>query len=238
MTVLPWIPEYLPFIMAVLWCTIGFTGYYFLSQSETFAKKFRVTFSGLEPQGVQVITQRTIGVVFMGGLTLLIIALLPEGSLKGYGLGFSFLKPPPWWFYLLIPAALALNYLGAANPGNMARYPQIRMKQWPVNILVVSGLTWIAFLLAYEFLFRGFLLYASLAVMHPWPAIVLNIALYSFAHFYKGPDETFGTVPVGFILCYITLVTGNIWSAVILHSVMALSNEWFSLRANPEMGLT
>jgi membrane protease YdiL (CAAX protease family) len=42
---------------------------------------------------------------------------------------------------------------------------------------------------------------------------------------------------VGIILCYITLLTGNIWSAVIVHSLMALCNEWFSLRAHPEMKL-
>jgi membrane protease YdiL (CAAX protease family) len=42
---------------------------------------------------------------------------------------------------------------------------------------------------------------------------------------------------VGILLCYITLHTGNIWSAVIIHSSMALSNEWFSLRSHPNMHL-
>jgi len=93
------------------------------------------------------------------------------------------------------------------------------------------------FLVAYEFFFRGFILYASLTVLDPWSAIALNCSLYGFAHFYKGPGETFGAIIVGVLLCYLTIVTGNIWSAVAIHSVMALSNEWFSLRAHPDMKL-
>ena len=67
------------------------------------------------------------------------------------------------------------------------------------------------------------------------PAIALNSALYAFAHFYKGPGETFGAIPVGVLLCYLTIVTGNIWCAVVIHALMALSNEWFSLYFHPEM---
>ena len=73
--------------------------------------------------------------------------------------------------------------------------------------------------------------------MGEWQAIALNCALYSFAHFYKGPGESFGSIPVGLILCYLTLLTGNIWMAVLIHCVMALSNEWFSLYFHPEMRL-
>lgn len=102
-------------------------------------------------------------------------------------------------------------------------------------MLTLSGITWLVFLLGYEFLFRGFLLFASVAVMDVWAAIALNCALYAFAHLYKGPGETFGSIPVGILLCYLTLLTGNIWTALILHSVMALSNEWWSIRAHPNM---
>ncbi len=102
-------------------------------------------------------------------------------------------------------------------------------------MIAISGISWVIFLVGYEFLFRGFLLHASLNLMEAGPAIALNCALYAFAHFYKGPGETFGAIPVGILLCYLTMVTGNIWCAVILHSVMALSNEWFSLYFHPEM---
>ena len=111
----------------------------------------------------------------------------------------------------------------------------MRVKVWTAPILFINGLSWLLFLLGYEFLFRGFVLFASLEIMDPLPAIALNTTLYAFAHFYKGPGETFGTIPAGILLSYLTILTGNIWCAVFLHSFMALSTEWFALKAHPEM---
>jgi membrane protease YdiL (CAAX protease family) len=106
-----------------------------------------------------------------------------------------------------------------------------------VGLLSLSASSWVAFLIAYEFMFRGFLLFSSVTVLNPAAAIGLNVAIYALAHFYKGPLEVVGAIPLGIILCYLTLHTGNIWSAVIIHSTMALSHEWFSLKAHPQMKL-
>ena len=54
-------------------------------------------------------------------------------------------------------------------------------------------------------------------------------------HTVSRPGEAFGSIPVGIFLCYLTISTGNIWAAIAVHSLMALSNEWFSIRNNPEL---
>ena len=55
---------------------------------------------------------------------------------------------------------LVTGYFSSSKPGNLALYPQIRIKYWTSGILVLSGISWVCFLMvAYEFLFRGFLLY-------------------------------------------------------------------------------
>ena len=225
----------LGFALAVLWCAVGFTTYYFLSHSTVFGGRIGSIAKNIDKQGKQVILQRLLGVLFLGIFSAIIIMILPGLSLKDCGLGFSFNSLPPWWAYLLVPLILGIGFFSSRNPRNLAMYPQIRMREWTSGILVFSALSWIVFLIGYEFLFRGFLLHASLNIMPPIPAFALNLSLYALAHVYKGPGETYGAIPVGFILCYLTLVTGNIWSAVILHSVMALSNEWFSIKAHPEM---
>ncbi|MDX2431639.1 MAG: CPBP family intramembrane metalloprotease [Bacteroides sp.] len=212
------------FVVAMFWAVIGFAAYYFLAHKKSASGKVR-----------EVLLQRSWGVLFMGFASLLIILIIWKENPKTYGLGFSFLSPPPWWTYMLLPVIIIASYFQAASPANLAIYPQIRIEKWSGRILALSAGSWIAFLVAYEFFFRGFLLFASLTVLDPWSAIALNCSLYGFAHFYKGPGETFGAVLVGIILCYITLQTGNIWSAVVIHSTMALSNEWFSLRAQPKM---
>jgi len=227
--------EDLRFSIAILWSVVGFGSYYFLSHSRRCIQSFGRPCKILEDQGNQVLLQRVLGLLFLGIISVLIILLLPDIRLKEYGLSFSFLSAPPWWSWLLIPLILIMGYFAAQKPDNLKMYPQIRALHWTREMIAISAVSWVLFLIGYEFLFRGFILYASLELMEPIPAIALNCAIYAFAHFYKGPGEAFGAIPVGILFCYLTLVTGNIWYAVLLHSVMALSNEWFSLRAHPEM---
>ena len=228
-------PENLRFSIAILWCVLGFACYYFLSQNNSFTGKFKSIFSVLDGQGNQVVLQRALGLLFLGLLSALIIAILPGKGLQDFGLNLTFIEPLPWWSWLLVPVILILGYFTAKSPANLQQYPQIRMQTWTPGILIISSISWIMFLIGYEFLFRGFVLFASLEIMNPVPAIALNTAVYAFAHFYKGPGETFGSIPAGILFCYLTLLTGNIWTAVFLHAVMALSNEWFSLKAHPDM---
>ncbi len=228
-------PTNITFILAVIWCILGFAIYYFLSINKAFAGRLGKLSRKFDSQGNQVLVQRALGLLFLGIVSTLIIVLHPDLALKDYGLTFAFLASPPWWSFLVIPVILVMGINAAKQDGNLELYPQIRSKNWTPGMIAISGTSWVLFLLGYEFLFRGFLLHASLDIMAAGPAIALNCALYAFAHFYKGPGETFGAIPVGVLLCYLTIVTGNIWCAVVIHALMALSNEWFSLYFHPEM---
>lgn len=230
-----WDPDYTNFIIAILWSVVGFGCYYFISGNKSLAARLWKGTVHPDPQLKQVILQRGWGFLLLGVLSALLILFVLGEDLRSFGLGFSFQESPPWWVFLVIPVILVMGYFSAAKPGNLALYPQIRIKYWTPDTLALSGFSWVIFLIGYEFLFRGFLLYASLDVMGPWAAIALNCSLYAFAHFYKGPGEAFGAIPLGIMLCYLTLITGNIWTAVVIHSLIALSNEWFSIRANPDL---
>jgi membrane protease YdiL (CAAX protease family) len=45
------------------------------------------------------------------------------------------------------------------------------------------------------------------------------------------------SIPFGIILCFITIKSNSIWPAIILHTVLALSNEWFSLYFHPKISI-
>lgn len=229
-----WDRENINFSIAVLWGVLGFAIYYFLSKSEIPVRILSARHKS-DIRVVRVVIQRFWGVIFTGIISAILVLAIFKVPLTEFGLGFGFEQLPPWWAYLLILLILVSGYYGSSAPGNLELYPQIRIESWTPSTVTISAVSWILFLVAYEFLFRGFILGASLRVMGAWPAIALNSTLYAFAHFYKGPRETFGAIPLGILLCYLTLLTGNIWSAVVIHSVMALSNEWFSIRAHPEM---
>ena len=68
----------------------------------------------LDLQVKQVILQRGWGFLFLGILPVMLILFALGGTLHGYGLGFSFQEPPPWWVFLVIPVILVT--LGTTIP--------------------------------------------------------------------------------------------------------------------------
>lgn len=132
---------------------------------------------------------------------------------------------------LIVPLVM----YSAKKPENLVNYPQIRAKIWDRKLLLYNLSAWAIYLLGYEFLFRGVLLFPLVDSIGLWPAIAVNIALYSGTHIPKGLSETIGAIPFAIILSLITIYTGTIWVAFIAHVVMAWTNSLTSLKHNPEM---
>ena len=139
------------------------------------------------------------------------------------------------WFFPLALLLILLNYLNAGRVDNLVMYPEIRKKEWTPSLIALSALSWIFYLFAYEFLFRGILFIPALELLGFWPAIVLNTGIYSLVHVPKGIKESIGAIFLGFLLCLLVVRTGSFWIAFFSHVVLALSSEWFSIYANPEM---
>jgi len=229
----------LTFFLAVTWSALGFFFYYFFSHSSSWAAKKAEKKGNPELETLySVLFQRLLGVLFIGLVPLAYIIFVSGEHPSSYGTSAEFLKPLPWWTWVLLAGIILLNWFNAGSAVNLKRYPMIRVKNWSRSLLLLSALSWIAYLLAYEFFFRGVLLYSSLSLLGTWPAIAINIAIYGFAHMYKGAGEAFGAMPLGVVFCLLTLITGNIWGVMLLHGVMALTNEWFALLRQPEMKLT
>ena len=111
----------------------------------------------------------------------------------------------------------------------------IRAERWDGRLVLINTLATTAYLFAYELLFRGIVLSVCVAAVGVWPAIAINVALYSTTHLPKGPAETIGAIPFGVLVCYITLSTGTIWVAVVLHVILSLSNDYLAVYYNPSM---
>jgi membrane protease YdiL (CAAX protease family) len=110
-------------------------------------------------------------------------------------------------------------------------YPQLRVAHWTPRVFAVNAFTWIFYLFSYEFLFRGFLFFHCLAVFPLWQTCSINVVIYAVYHLPKGIKETLLCVPFGVLLCILTAYTGNIWSAVVIHIALALSNEYYAVEA-------
>ncbi len=224
-------------MIAFLYVTIGFVLYHFISNSSTLKNYFIKKYGHKIYSAIHISFIRLIGFLFYGVIPLLIILIFKHKSLFEYGLNFRNTDYPIVWVILLCSIIILINYPNRVKPDNLKLYPQIRNKEWSYRLLIYSALGWILYLAAYEFLFRGFLLYHCVYAFGIGPAIAINVGIYSLVHIPKGKKEAIGAIPLGLILCILTLKTGNILSAFIIHVIMALSNEWFTLGAHPVIHL-
>ena len=92
--------------------------------------------------------------------------------------------------------------------------------------VVTYALSRIVFLIVYEWFFRGLLLIKSCELFGNVNAVVINILLYTLAHFHKGKKEIIGCIPFGLLLCAFTIWWQSIWPAVAIHLLLASRYEW------------
>lgn len=189
---------------------------------------FRDTIAG-------VVLKRTAGVIILGGGSALAAWLfLPFDAA---GLGLTLAIPPSTWLW--VGGASVVIVIGciltAHKPENFDVYPEMRVPRWGPGPVAANFISCSLYMFAYEFLFRGLLLFACLAAMPAVFAIAINIALYGLAHVPKGPREALGSIPLGVVLCFSAIETGAIWAAFLIHVIMSQLNDYLAVRANPAM---
>ena len=223
------------FFICILLFTAGFLTFHFISKSEKLKSRCIARF-GEENFSVHwILFERLLGILFFGIVPAFILTIGFHKNLSDYGFSSDHLLLSFYWILGLSPLIILMNYSNHRSKDNLAMYPQIRKKEWNFQLVLLSALSWTAYLLAYEFMFRGYLLFIAIEYIGVWPALALNICIYALVHVPKGYKEAVGAIPLGIVLGLITVKTGNIWTALVVHVVMALSNEWLSLKAHPEM---
>ena len=234
---LTWHSEYLESVVSISIVAFGFISYFFISNSKKLHTSFIKKFGEERTLILWIVFQRLTGVVFLGLIPAIIVLSVFPLSFADFGISLKNLLPTLYWIFGLSAIIICMNFFFCRKPDNLSMYPQIRTKVWDRKLILLSASTWIAYLLAYEFMFRGFLLFPCERAFGVWPAIAINASIYAFVHIPKGIKEAVGAIPFGILLCIITFQTETIWAALIIHIVLALSNEWIALYYNPEMSV-
>ncbi len=223
-------------VIAICWVTLAFIIYTLLQSYIRSAVIKRKQDSSLHPDNmVSVLLQRTVAVLLFGLIPVILIVIVFRNNPSLYG--FEMKNSPVTLIVVLTTAAVVIliSWITSRSKENLDTYPQIREKEWNISLLVLSALSWIAYLIAYEFMYRGFLLFSCYHAFGTWPAILINTSLYSLTHLVKNKREGVGAFFIGIILCMLVLYIGSLWVAFYIHIIMALSNEWFSIRIHPEI---
>jgi membrane protease YdiL (CAAX protease family) len=84
----------------------------------------------------------------------------------------------------------------------------------------------IIFIAIYEWFFRGLTLISFEEWLGATWAVVINILLYTLAHFHKNKREIIACIPFGLFACVLTLWCQSIWPAIVFHVQIAILNEW------------
>ena len=215
-------------IQSITVLTAGYICYHFLIRSESFKSFFEKKWSPERSEIYWIYFWRYLGVFLFGVVPAALI--ISQGlDFQRFGVALKNAQSTLFWTAGLSVVVVVMNFFATRSRDNLAQYPQIRSTTWSRSLVVGSALTWTAYLMAYEFLFRGFLLFSCLEEMGLWMAITVNTALYALVHVPKGIKEAIGAIPLGVLLCWLTIQTCTIWIALFVHVVMALTNEWFSI---------
>ena len=182
-----------------------------------------------------IFAQRALGFLLFGPLAgMLAILVMQEPGLRT-GFVLQNAAQTGLWSIGLLAVLIPFNSQVAKTKANQAAYPQVRYRYWSFPFFVLNAVTWLVYLLGYEYLFRGFLFFPMVESQGVWAAISLNTVLYAVVHIPKGWREILGALPFGVVLCLAAYETGSFWVAFIAHGSQAVVNEYFSIRYNPEM---
>ena len=223
----------LPLIISLI-LVIGFFIYHFTS--EYVKKKYsRVNSFRLHYTYYGYFFQRILGFLTFGLLPSFIFIIYKDQPLTNFGLNLQHITLSLLWTIGLGALVSVANFFLAGKKENLRTYPQIRLKIWTPDKLLLNAITWALYLLGYEFMFRGLLLFSFYEAYGATIAITINCIAYALVHIPKGKKETFGSIPLGILLSIITLQTGSIFVAFWFHVIMALTNDYFAIKAHPSM---
>ncbi len=225
-------------IIPLIGGTIGFMVYWFYEQSIKIRKHFINRYGHDRGWARFIISSK-----YLGGITLGIIPFLTyrmvfqDASPARLGLGWngSTSVQSLLWIIGIAVVLIPLLIKAAKRPKNLENYPRIRAQIWDRKMMVGNLVSWAFYLLCYEFYFRGLLLFPLIDQLGVWPAIAINIALYSTTHIPKGISEAIGAIPLSVVLCLLTIQTETIWIAFFVHLAMAWTNTLVAQKAHPDM---
>jgi len=161
-------------------------------------------------------------------LPVLAAALTPGVRVRETGIG-----PGDWRFGLvasgvLLAAFLPIVFLASRVPQFAERYPMCGATRSSLGALVAYELCFALYFIAWEYLFRGYLLFSLEKVMGKLAAFATMMP-FAIVHYGKPQLEVFGAIVAGVALGLLALRTRSFWYGALLHLGSALAMDVFAI---------
>jgi len=224
--------------LAIFTTLLMFLLYYYTAKQRILRNLFvKPLFPSLSGESIEFFSYKLTGILFTGIVPFIIFLLIVRvpPSRIGLVIGRTF----QFWYLLiiLIIVTAIVSFQLSKSRKVQERSPELKIRDWYPRHIILSVSAWLFYILGYEFLFRGVLWFLCSEAFGFWPALAINLSLYSMVHLPQGKLMAIGTLPVGIILCLLSQLTGSFIPAFLIHSLIAVFTDLFSLYHNTEVHL-
>lgn len=161
-------------------------------------------------------------------IPFLIIKLIFKENWKDYGLSMGLYKKGlP--LLLLIPVVITpIIYFAAKMPDVRSEYPLSKLLFEHKELILGYEIMYILlYYVAWEFFFRGFLLFGLEKKFGIWNAILIQTISSCLIHIGKPEGEIIGSIVVGILFGWLAWRTQSIWYVFALHVAIGVLTDLF-----------
>lgn len=231
-------PESKILILNLAVASVGFILWYVISSSLRLPVRYQIMYDVNAVYVNRILRRRIYAIILYGIIPFLLITYCNWFGHKSLAELNINLGLNPLAIKVMILGSLVvmiMSWFSTKRDSNLEIYPEVRVRFWEVDVLVKSAMSWVLYIAAYEFFYRGLLLQSLLDHLSETLAIATCTALYCLTHYFKMNRLTFMSIVWGVLAPIIVLRTGSLWPVIIIHLVLCLSTEWFSILNHREM---
>jgi membrane protease YdiL (CAAX protease family) len=227
-------PDDLRISLIILGTLVFFYLYHYTAHSAVMERWIFKNTTGIAAELRLFLFRKLSGFVFLGMMPLMLYSSVTENPVEKFGFTYThFIGNIFLISGMMALIAVLLFFRHRKNPS--LNTLQIKTNRWNNTLMVFDLLGWSLYLLAYEFLFRGILLFECSNYFGILPAIVINMVIYSAIHMVNGKEQAIGAIFFGAVTCYLTLQMGTILIPLFMHIALSGFSDYFSVRMNPSI---
>jgi len=154
-------------------------------------------------------------------------------SLKDYGLGLGNYKEGIKWLLSIPLLVVPLIFISSKLPDIRMEYPMAKSLLYDTsNLFLYESFYVIFYYIAWEFFFRGFLLFGLREKFGDFNAILIQTISSCLIHIGKPEGEILGSIAVGIIFGIVAIRTNSIWYVFIIHASIGVLTDLFIIYFN------
>jgi membrane protease YdiL (CAAX protease family) len=165
--------------------------------------------------------------ILMFGIPALMVKGIFKKPLRDFGLQRGDVRAGLRWLMIGTPVALLAALVGSMDPAMRAEYPLAKSTVHHVELFLIVEGFYLVYYLAWEFFFRGFMLFGLEKPYGMVLAILVQTIPSAIVHIGKPFSESFSAIFAGLAFGYVAMRTRSIFYPMLLHALVGIGADVF-----------